>query len=117
MAEPAHGAAGPGPGDDPDRKPDPRASAWGDVRAAVMLEARAVRLAVGELAARPGDEAALEMTRTCLSVLEHLSVIAGRCQADEAVIRLTRDQAYAEGVADCKAARCRLEVIGGGRDG
>lgn len=115
MAEPARSAARPGPDHDPERKPDPRASGWADVRSAVALEAAAVRLAVQDMARHPGDKAALEMARLCLSVLESLAVIAGRCQVDDAVVEAERARAYADGVAACKAARCRLEVIDGGR--
>lgn len=117
MTEPVQRTAGdPGP-DDPERKPDPRAGGWADVRAALVTEARAVRLAVEEMARRPGDEAALEMARLNLSVLESLGVIAGRWQVDEAVIEAERARAYADGIAACKAARCRLEVIDGGAAG
>lgn len=115
MAEPAHSAASPGPESDPERKPDPRASGWGDVRSALITDSHAVALAVAEMACRPGDGAALEMARLCLSVLESLGVIADRCRADEAVIEAERARAFDEGVEWCKTQRCRLEVVDGGR--
>lgn len=140
MAEPAHSAAGPGPESDPERKPDPRASGWGDVRCTVMLESQAIRLSVedtgraveklmcvleelGRAVPDPGklDAAVEELRRTRqmnevnIGVMRHALTIAGRCRADEAVIENERARAFDEGVEWCKAQRCRMEVIDGGR--
>jgi hypothetical protein len=115
MAEPARrDAAGPGPDDPAAGKPDPRMHGWADVRNALITEARACRLAVAELARDPGSGAALEMAGLTLSVLESLGVIARRWEVDEAVIEAERKRAYEAGVADCRAARYRLQVVGGG---
>lgn len=142
MAEPARGSAdGPDP-DDPERKPDPRASGWADVRRLVVTDSHAVALAVEDVkravedvkraveelrhpAADPGKlddaveklDAAVAMNGLTVGVMESAVVIAGRCEVGFAVIEEERARAYAQGVADCKAARCRLGVIGGGRDG
>jgi hypothetical protein len=101
MAEPARDSAdSPAAG-----RPDP------DIRRALVTEARACRLAVEELARDPGDGPALEMARLTLSVLEQLGAMA---RADEAVIEAERERGFAEGVAACKAERCRLRVVRGG---
>lgn len=113
MAEPARGSAA----DQAEiavPKPDPMAPGWADVRDALVTEAAACRLAVEELASRPDDDRARALAGSVLSVLESLGVIARRWVVDEAVIEAWGDRRYAEGVADCKAARRRLEVIGGG---
>lgn len=117
MTEPARRAPGPAPEDDPERKPDPRAAGWGDVRTALIAGSRAVALAAAEMAARPGDPAALAMLGTAVRVMESLGVIASRCEFGEAVIVAERARAYRQGAADCKAARHRLEVIDGGAIG
>lgn len=112
MAEHARAsAAGPGP----ERKPDPRASGWAGAQRAMASAAQACSLAVTELTSRPGEAAALEMTRLCLAVLENLGDTVRRLSFDEAVMEAERARAYAEGVAACKAQRCRLGVIPGGR--
>ena len=121
MAEPARrNAEGPAPYD-PERKPDPRAGGWADVRNAAATGVRAWRLAVEELVRSPASREALEMVRLTGGVVESLGVIAGRCTIDEVVIEAVRartwDEAYKQGVADTKAARCRLGVIDGGRAG
>jgi hypothetical protein len=114
MTEPARRSAdGPAP-DDPERKPDPRAGGWADVRHALIADSHLVAQAAAGVAARPGDSAALAVLTLALEVFGDLRVIASRCQADERVIAAERRRAYDEGVADCKAARCRLEVIPGG---
>lgn len=131
MGEPARrNAEGPAPRDDPDRKPDPRAAAWADVRRAAAIGMDAHRLAVEELVAAaaklPGDpagealksvRAAMEMVRLTGGVVESLTVIAGRCTASEAEFELERERGYAEGYAARDAERCRLGVIDGGRAG
>ena len=117
MAEPARrNADGPAP-DDPERRPDPRAGGWADVRNAAVTGVHAWRLAVEELVRAPGSRDALEMVRLTGGVVESLGVIAGRCTIDEVVIEAIRARAYAEGYAACKADRCRLGVIDGGRAG
>lgn len=107
MAEPA--AA-----DDPAaRKPGPSAPGWADVRRALVTEAQVCALATVALARSPASPAALEMAKLTLGVLESLGDLARRLAFDEAVLEQERAAAFAAGVAACKAARCRLEVIDG----
>ena len=113
MAEPARRNADGPARDDPERKPDPRASGWADVRDAAVIGVHAWRLAVEELVRAPGSRDALEMVRLTGGVVESLGVIAGRCTIDEVVIEAIRARAYAEGYAACKADRCRLAVVPG----
>jgi hypothetical protein len=113
MAEPARDGEGePGPAEG--RKPDPRASGWAGAQRAMAVAAQACGLAVTELASRPGEEPALEMTRLCLSVLENLGDTLRRLSFDEAVMAEERAAAWREGWETCKAQRCRLQVVDGG---
>jgi hypothetical protein len=118
MAEPARASADdPGPPAPEGRRPDPRASGWPGAQRAMVIAAEAVGLAVTELVSRPGDPAALEMARGILAVLENLGDTLRRLSFDEAVMAEERAAAYREGWEACKAQRCRLEVIDGGRAG
>jgi hypothetical protein len=90
---------------------DPRKLIWGDVRAALVLQARACALHVAEMARRPDDGAALEAAWLNLAVLERLGEMARQWTVDEAVIEAERAAAYAEGYEACKAARCRLHAV------
>ena len=113
MAEPARrNADGPAP-DDPERKPDPRAGGWADVRHALIADSHLVAQAAAQVAARPGDAAAVAVLTLALDVMADLRVIGRRWQVDEAVIDAERDRAYAEGYAACKAGRCRLSAVPG----
>ena len=113
MAEPARASEGePGPAEG--RRPDPRASGWAGAQRAMSAAAGAVALAVTGLASRPADPAALEMARLSLAVLQNLGDTLRRLSFDEAVMAEERAAAFREGVEACKAARCRLQVIGGG---
>ncbi len=112
MAEPARdGTEPPAP---EGRRPDPRASGWAGAQRAMAVAAQAAGLAVTELASRPGEKAALEMARLCLSVLENLGDTLRRLSFDEAVMAEERAAAWREGYEACKAARCRLHAVGGG---
>jgi hypothetical protein len=102
-------AADPVPDGDPAEKRGETA-----VQSALITQAAAVALAVRELAARPADDAALEMARLSVAVLQILGAEARRRVLDEAFLAEVRRRAYEEGVADCRAARCRLQVIDGG---
>jgi hypothetical protein len=113
MTEPARGGAD--GGGSPARKPDPRASGWGGAQQAMAVAAEACGLAVTELASRPGEAAALEMARLCRGVLENLGDTLRRLSFDEAVMAEERAAGYREGYEACKAARCRLHVVDGGR--
>ena len=115
MAEPARASADdPGPPAPEGRRPDPRASGWGGAQRAMAAAAEVCGLAVTGLASRPGEEAALEMARLTLGVLENLGDTLRRLSFDEAVMAEERAAAYREGWEACKAQRCRLEVIPGG---
>lgn len=117
MAEAARrNAEGPAP-DDPERKPDPRAGGWGDVRDAVIINSQAVALAAAEVAARPGDTRAADMLELTLKVLAKLASIAGRCTANDHEFEVERARGFTDGYEACKAERCRMQVIDGGRAG
>ena len=112
MAEPARaGADGGEPAEPPARKPDPRASGWAGAQRAMATAAQACGLAVTELAARPGEEAALEMARLCRGVLEGLGDTLHRLSFDEAVMAEERAAAWREGYEACRVQRCRLGVV------
>ena len=112
MAEPARRNAD---GEKPAaRKPDPRASGWAGAQRAMAVAAESNALAVRELAARPGDAAALEMVRLTITVLENLGDTLRRLSFDEAVMAEERAAGWREGYEACKAKRCRLEVVPGG---
>lgn len=108
MTEPARRSVA-----DPERKPDPRASGWADVRQAVIACAHVVALAAGQVAARPGDAAALAVLSGTREAFESAVAIAGRWQVDEAVMEAERNRGYAAGYAACKAERRRLQVVDG----
>jgi hypothetical protein len=117
MAETARrNADGPAP-DDPERKPDPRAGGWADVRHALIADSRLVAQAAAQVAARPGDSAALAMLTLAVEVFEDLRTIGSRWKVDEAELDAERERGFAAGYAACKAERGRLGVIGGGRAG
>ena len=108
MAEPARAGADGGA-----RRPDPRASGWAGAQGAMSVAAEAVALAAAELASRPAEKAALEMTRLCLAVLQNLGDTLRRLSFDEAVMAEERAAAFSEGYEACKAERCRLQVVDG----
>ncbi len=62
-------------------------------------------------------KAAMEMVRLTGGVVESLTVIAGRCTANEAEFEVEHDRGFAEGYAARDAERCRMQVIDGGRAG
>lgn len=115
MAEPARRRSEAGSAaDDPERKPDPRAGGWADVRRALITDSYAVSLAAAEVASRPGDPQAVAMLTLTLQVLESLAAMARRWQVDEAVIDAERERAWQAGDDACKAQRGRLTVVDGG---
>ena len=94
------------------RKSDPMSPGWASVQQGLIIAVQACALAVTELARRPDDDGpALEMARLCLAAQEKWAELAGRWALDEAVLAAERRRGYDQGVADCKAARCRLEVV------
>ena len=115
MTEPARaGADGPEPEHPQASVLDPRKLIWADVRHDLVLWAETVAKQVIILTGRPDDDAALEMARLCLAGLERAAEMASQWKVSEAILEAERRRAYDEGAADCKAARCRLEVIDGG---
>ena len=115
MAEPARdGEGGPGPEHPAAAVLDPGKLIWADVRSAIITSARAAGLAVTELARRPGDAAALEMAALTREAFERAAEMGRQWTVDEAVLAEQRQRGFDEGAAACKAARCRLRVIGGG---
>ena len=116
MAEPAYGGAeGARPEHPAAAQLDPRKLIWADVRRAMVTQAEACARSVAGLAARPDDDAALEMARLCLGVLESLGEMARQWTIDEAVFDEQYAAGYREGYEACRADRCRLGVIDGGR--
>lgn len=109
-AEPARESAAAGE-PDPD-KHDPRASGWADVRQGLVDGASLVVLTVAKLAGRdPGDAEALRIAELAIDSLDTWGAIGRRWVADEAVMAQQYKRGFEEGVAWCKAARCRLEVV------
>ena len=90
------------------------ASGWAGAQRAMSVAAQSNALAVRELAARPGDAAALEMVRLTITVLEALGDALRQLSFDEAIFDEVRSEGYREGYEACKAQRCRLGVIPGG---
>jgi hypothetical protein len=116
MAEPARGGTdGPGPVPVPARGPDPRAPGWAGAQRAMVVAAELNTLAVAGALARPDDDAALEIARLSIAVLESLGDCLCGLSIPEAVMEEERQRAFDEGAAACKAARCRLQVVDGGR--
>jgi hypothetical protein len=114
MAEPARvGADEPGPAGA--RRPDPRAPGWAYVQQAMITDADALVLATQEMLRRPDNDAARKIAELILASLQSLGELTTRnCAVDEAVLAEQRQRGFDEGVAACKAARCRLQVIDGG---
>ena len=80
-----------------------------------MIAAESNVLAVREALGRPDDDAALEMARLSIRVLDALGETFRRLTTEEAVMAEERARAYREGYEACKADRCRLGVVNGGR--
>jgi hypothetical protein len=116
MAEPARsGADGPGPERPAEDQLDPGKRVWGDVMSAIIANANVAGLAVTELARRPGDAAALKMAALTLEAFEGAVEIGRQWVVSDASLAEMRQRGFDEGVAACKAARCRLEVLPGGQ--
>jgi hypothetical protein len=81
----------------------------------MAVAAESNMLAVAELAARPQDKAALEMVRLTMTVLEKLGETICNLKYGEAMFAEQYDAGYRAGYAACRAERCRLGVVGGGR--
>jgi hypothetical protein len=81
----------------------------------MAVAAESNMLAVRELAARPQDKAALEMVRLTTSVLEKLGETISGLKYGEAMFDEQYDAGYRAGYEACRADRCRLGVVDGGR--
>ena len=110
MAEPVRRIAG-GPDDDPERRPDPRASGWADVRRALIADSHLVAQAAGQVAARPGDAAALAVLTLAVEILGDLRAIGSRWVVGEAGLEAEHERGFAAGYAACKADRCRMTAV------
>ncbi|HEX5567033.1 MAG TPA: hypothetical protein VFY14_08950 [Streptomyces sp.] len=95
-------------------KHDPRARGWADVRLSLIADSHVIALAAAAVAGRPDDDGARLLLGYALEAFESTVAIARRWVVDEAVLAEERRRAYDEGAADCKAARCRLELLDGG---
>jgi len=112
MAVPARpDPAGQEPPDSANRH-DPRACGWADVRQGLVDGTSLVVLTVAQLAGRdPGDAEALRIAELAVAALDRWGEIARRWVLDERVLADVDQRAYDRGVADCKAARCRLASV------
>jgi hypothetical protein len=115
MAEPARGSAdGSRPEYPAEAVLDPRKRVWGDVMSAIIASACAAGRTVTVLESRPGDAAALEVAKLNLESFNAAVEIGRQWVVYEAALAEQWQRGFDEGVAACKAARCRLEVIDGG---
>jgi hypothetical protein len=116
MAEPARsGADGPGPERPAEAKLHPGKFIWADVRDAIIASACAAEHAVAVLACRPDDDDARKQAELTRASFDCAVEIGRQWVLDEAFGAELRQRGFDEGVAACKAARCRLGVIDGGR--
>ena len=114
MTEPAYGGAeGARPEHPAAAQLDPRKLIWADVRHDLVLWAETCAKQVAILAARPDDDAALEMARLCLAGLERAAEMASQWKVGEALLEAEGQRGFDEGVEWCKTQRCRLELIDG----
>jgi hypothetical protein len=81
----------------------------------MMIAAESNVLAVREALARPDDDAALEMAALSIRILESLGETFRRLTTEDVVMAEERATAYREGYEACKADRCRMHVVNGGR--
>jgi hypothetical protein len=114
MAEPAHRNAD-GPAAPETRRPDPRASGWAAARQAMIIAAESNALAVRQALARPGDAGTLELARLSISLLEALGGTLRELSFDAEVFAAQYDAGWRARDEACKACRCRLQVVDGGR--
>ena len=90
---------------------------WADVQQGLIADAGVAALVVAELGRDPGNGAALAMAGLILDALDALAEMSRRWVIDEAVLEAERARAYTAGYEACKAERCRMQVIDGGRAG
>lgn len=112
MAEPARERADLAGSCEHDR-PDPLTPGWANVRGLLATAAEGAQLAAAELAGRPDCPGALRRAQLLHAALADLTEITRRLVIDESLLERVRAEAYAQGAADCKAARCRLAAVPG----
>jgi hypothetical protein len=116
MTAPARdNADDPGPPGHGTRKSDPLSPGWANYREAAIAAMELAGIVLADLAARPGDAAALRRADLITALLREHAEIGRRCTVDEAVFSAERARAYAEGVAYGRTARKCFEVIDGGQ--
>jgi hypothetical protein len=81
----------------------------------MIIAAESNKLAVREALARPGDAAALKMAELSITVLEKLGETLGNLKYGEAMFDEQYDAGWRARDEACKACRCRLQVVDGGR--
>jgi hypothetical protein len=116
MAEPARGGAdGARPEYPAEAVLDPTKRVWGDVMNAIIAGACTAGLAVTVLASRPDDDDARKQAELTRASFDCAVEIGRQWVVYEAALAEQRQRGFDEGVAACKAARCRLEVLPGGQ--
>lgn len=116
MSEPARGGAdGPRPERPAEAVLDPMKRVWADVMSAIIAGACDAGFAVTVLASRPDDDDARKQAELTRASFDCAVEIGRQWVIDEAVLAEQRQRGFDEGVAACKAQRCRLGVIPGGR--
>jgi hypothetical protein len=83
------------------------------VRRVLIAAAESAAESAAELAERPDCPRALRRAEILAAVLRDLGELTLGAVVGEALL----EAEYARGVADCKAARCHLEVLDGGLPG
>jgi hypothetical protein len=81
----------------------------------MITDADALVLATQEMLRRPDNDAVRKIAELILASLETLGELTRNCTVDEAVLAEQRQRGFDEGWEACKAHRCRLGVIDGGR--
>jgi hypothetical protein len=118
MAEPARGGAdGPRPERPAEAVLDPTKRVWGDVMSAIIVNAHAAGFAVTVLASRPDDDDARKQAELARASFDCAVEIGRQWVVYEAALAEQWQRGFDEGVEWCRAQRCRLEVIDGGRAG
>lgn len=105
--------ASPAPARAPEPDLDPLLSAWGNVQRLAAIAAEGARLAAAELAERPDCPRAQRRAEILAAAVTELAEVARRAAFDEAALDAEHKVGYEEGIAACRAARCRLKAVGG----
>ena len=114
MAEPARAsAADTGTDKARPRRSDPLSPGWANVRSLLCTASEDASMVLADLAERPDGALALRRAELLADRLHNLTEITRRLVIDEAVLEAVRDDAYARGVADCKARCGHLRAVPG----